>query len=133
MANSRVRVESITPPGDRVPGGEISTPSNAPFATASPAPITPIPGPPGPPGPPAVANTVSIVLRPTVGDVMKNVSGATATLVDLSTINPNFQGMAWSFPAAAGDENEEQWVVFPIPTAFANVPNLRARVHALVR
>lgn len=132
MSNSRVRVEQITPPSDRVPGGEV-TGIGGPFATASPSPVTPIPGPPGPPGPPAVANTVSIVLRPTVGDVMRNVAGVTATLVDLNTINSNYEGAAWSFPAGAGDNNQQQWVHFAIPTAFANVPNLRARVHALVR
>lgn len=75
---------------------------------------------------------VSIVLRPMVGDTMTKVAGATAVPRDLSTLNANFQGQAWSFPAASGDDNKEEWVSFAIPIELANVPKLRARVSLII-
>lgn len=102
---------ALIPPGQVVP--------NAPPATGTAAPAS-------------GAGQVSITLRPTVGDVMTPVAGNTATLLDLSTLNGNFQGSAWSFPGASGDNNNLQWCDQAVPVGLSKTPNLRARVHFII-
>ena len=124
MPASRVRVESAVPPGERVPGGEITVQTN-PFGSGlapSPAP-TPTP---------ASSGIVSIMLRPNVGEEIQNVAGTTAAYVEAYTLNAQFYGKLTNFPGASGDSNNSQWVNLAVPINLASSPQPRARVHLVV-
>jgi hypothetical protein len=81
---------------------------------------------------PAAVPTDVLAFRPNVGDEAVNVSGAGASLVELSTYNPAFFGKGWLLPGAANDVNTINWVNFPIPSNLKAIPSLRLRLHFII-
>ncbi len=96
MPGSRVRLEQIAPSGEHVRGYEVIN-QPQPFGGSNVGPTPPIV--------PTAKDRAGRDWVAVDNGVTANVSGNPITVLDLSTVNAEVQGLAYSFPGGAADDN----------------------------
>lgn len=63
--------------------------------------------------------------------VTSNDGGAGITVLDVSTVNPAFQGLAYTFPNDGATDDNSWTINISLPTFIATTPNMKIRITIL--